>query len=100
MPRISIAVSEEEHKYYQTIESIRANPNNEVYKNQLQITGQKVIDDLNNLYDGIEEQEATFQKSLTEDVGQINSKLEQIQKINLKIKQLFFQKRTVKLVTM
>lgn len=83
-------LSSDLNKYYQTIESIRANPNNEVYKNQLQITGQKVIDDLNNLYDGIEEQEATFQKSLTEDVGQINSKLEQIQRINLKIKEQGF----------
>ncbi|ADG94521.1 protein of unknown function DUF1078 domain protein [Arcobacter nitrofigilis DSM 7299] len=73
-------------KYFQTMESIRANPNNEVYKNQLKITGQKVVDDLNNLYDGIENQEAVFQQSLTEDVNQINSKLEQIQNINLEIK--------------
>ena len=76
--------------YFQSIESLRANPNNEVYKNQLELSGQLIVDDLNRLYDGIEEQEKLFQNELDTSIDDINFMLNDISAINKKINEQGF----------
>jgi flagellar hook-associated protein 1 FlgK len=77
-------------KYFQTIESLRANPNNEVYKNELKISGQLIVDDLNRLYEGVEDQEKVFQKALETNIEDVNRMLNDIGKINKKINEQGF----------
>lgn len=77
-------------KYFQTIESLRANPNNEVYKNELKISGQLIVDDLNRLYEGVEDQEKVFQQALETNIDDVNRMLNDIGKINKKINEQGF----------
>lgn len=72
-------------RYYQTIESARANPTNEVYKNELRLNGQMIVDDIQRLYTEIEAQEDLAKKALEQDIGEINNILEDIASVNDKI---------------
>ena len=69
-------------RYYQSIENLRSNPNNEVYKNELKLHGQMIVDDLKRLYEGIEDQERLAKSSLESDVREVNRILKDIGEIN------------------
>ncbi|WP_428027119.1 FlgK family flagellar hook-associated protein [Arcobacter sp.] len=77
-------------KYFQSIESLRANPNNEVYKNDLKLSGQLIVDGLNRLYEGIEDQEKVFQQALEANINDVNLMLNDIGNINRKINEQGF----------
>lgn len=72
-------------RYYQTIESARANPTNEVYKNELRLNGQMIVDDIQRLYTEIEAQEDLAKNALEQDVEEINDILKDIATVNDKI---------------
>lgn len=72
-------------RYYQTIESLRANPENEVYKSELSLNGQQIVDDLQSLYADIEDQEELAMDALNQYVKEINNILSDIAEVNDKI---------------
>ena len=72
-------------RYFQTIESARANPTNEIYKNELRLNGQMIVEDIQRLYSEIESQEELATKALEQDVIEINTILEDIATVNDKI---------------
>lgn len=73
------------NRYYQTIESARANPNNEIYKNELALNGQAIVDDIQRLYGEIQSQEDLSKKALDQNVSEINNILNDIATVNGKI---------------
>ena len=77
-------------RYFQTIESLRANPNNEIYKNELRKDGQILVDDLKRLYADIEEEEALAKKAFNSNVDQINEITNDIATLNQQIKEQGF----------
>ena len=83
-------LSSELDRFFQAIESLRANPNNEVYKNELKLSGQNIVDNLNRLYTGLEEQEQVFENQLNANIDDINSMLKDIATINKKINEQGF----------
>lgn len=73
-------------RYFQSIESLRSHPDNEIYKNQLKLNGQQLVDDINRIYDDLESQEILAKTSLKQNVNEINGILEDIATVNDKIK--------------
>jgi flagellar hook-associated protein 1 FlgK len=71
--------------YYQSIENLRADPNNEIYKDDLKNKGNVLVDDLQTLYAGIEDREKTTTNSMSDDVDNINSILNDIGNVNQQI---------------
>ena len=50
------------NRYYQSVENLRANPSSQVYKTALQNQGQILVGSLQNLYSGVETQQANEKK--------------------------------------
>ncbi len=72
-------------KYFQSIEELRASPNNSIYRSNVANTGQILVDDLKTLYTNIEEKEKVVSNTLDDSVSEINSILRDIGTINQKI---------------
>ena len=73
------------NRYYQSVENLRANPSSQVYKTALQNQGQILVGSLQNLYSGVETQQANEKKGLYANVDGVNSILKEIGSINEKI---------------
>ena len=73
------------NRYYQSVENLRANPSSQVYKTALQNQGQILVGSLQNLYSGVEKQQANEKKELYANVDGVNSILKEIGSINEKI---------------
>ena len=73
------------NRYYQSVENLRANPSSQVYKTALQNQGQILVGSLQNLYSGVEKQQANEKKELYSNVDGVNSILKEIGSINEKI---------------
>ena len=72
-------------RYFQTIENLRANPNSEIYKNELKLNGQIIVDDLKRIYEDINAQEELSTQALNQNVNEINNLLEDIASVNEQI---------------
>ena len=72
-------------RYFQSVESLRANPENEVYKNELKLNAQQLVDDLKRLYDDMDSQEILAKNSLETSVSDMNQILKDIASVNDKI---------------
>ena len=73
------------NRYYQSVENLRANPSSQVYKTALQNQGQILVGSLQNLYSGVETQQANEKKGLYANVDGVNNILKEIGSINEKI---------------
>ncbi|MDD4329711.1 MAG: flagellar hook-associated protein FlgK [Aliarcobacter sp.] len=73
------------NRYYQSVENLRANPSSQVYKTALQNQGKILVESLQNLYSGVETQQANEKKGLYANVDGVNSILKEIGSINEKI---------------
>ena len=73
------------NRYYQSVENLRANPSSQVYKTALQNQGQILVGSLQNLYSGVEKQQANEKKELYANVDGVNNILKEIGSINEKI---------------
>ncbi|MFA6740075.1 MAG: flagellar hook-associated protein FlgK [Arcobacteraceae bacterium] len=73
------------NRYYQSVENLRANPSSQVYKTALQNQGKILVESLQNLYSGVEKQQANEKKELYANVDGVNSILKEIGSINEKI---------------
>ena len=69
-------------RYFQSIEDLRSNPSNEIYKNNLRNQGQILVDDLQTLYSDIESREVIALNNVDDYVIEINSILQDIGNIN------------------
>lgn len=70
------------NRYFQAMEDLRSDPNNEIYKNNLSNQANIIVEDLQNLYKGIEDIEKSATIALSDDVELINGILTDIGKIN------------------
>ena len=71
--------------YYQAVENLRADPYNEIYKDDLKNKGNILVDDLQTLYAGIEDREKATANFVQDDVGEINGILNDIGNVNQQI---------------
>ncbi|MDD2698298.1 MAG: flagellar basal body rod C-terminal domain-containing protein [Arcobacteraceae bacterium] len=71
--------------YFQSIEDLRANPYNEIYRTNLINQGNMLVDGLQSLYSGIEERETISKNAAYDSVDEINSILQDIGKVNQQI---------------
>ena len=69
-------------RYFQALEDLRANPNSEIYKNNVRNAGQAVVDDLKTLYSDIESREVIAQNTISDNVKELNSILTDIGSVN------------------
>ncbi len=74
-------------RYFQSIEDLRANPYDNIAKNNFNNQAQIVVDDLKNLYDGIEDREKVARSSLDDTVDIINGLIGDIGKVNEQMQQ-------------
>jgi len=72
-------------KYFQSIEDLRASPNNAIYRSNIANSGQIIVDDLKTLYANIEAKEHVVSNTLNDSVAEINSLLRDIGTVNQKI---------------
>ena len=72
-------------KYFQSIEDLRANPFNEIYRSNLSNSGEVLVDDLKTLYSDLDKVESIANKSLKDSLDDVNSLLRDIGKVNKQI---------------
>lgn len=70
------------NRYFKSVENMRSNPSNEVYKNSMKSEGKNLVDSLQRLYEGIEKQEELAKNALGDDLKTVNKILQDIGKIN------------------
>ena len=73
------------NKYFQSIEDLRASPNNAIYKSNVSNSGEILVNDLKTLYEDIQAKEKVVKNTLDDSVNEINSLLRDIGTINQKI---------------
>ncbi|QOG12389.1 flagellar hook-associated protein FlgK [Arcobacter sp. FWKO B] len=81
----SSGLSSDLDRFFQAIEELRANPYNEIAKNNLINTSNVLVDDLKNIYSGIEDRELATKNEIYEDVNKINQILHDIGALNEQI---------------
>ncbi|MEA1914579.1 MAG: flagellar basal body rod C-terminal domain-containing protein [Campylobacterota bacterium] len=69
-------------RYFQAIEDLRANPYDSISRNNFENQAQILVDDLKNLYQGIEDRELVSRNSLDDSVDIVNGILGDIGKVN------------------
>jgi flagellar hook-associated protein 1 FlgK len=69
-------------RYFQSIEDLRANPNDSIAKNNFTNQAQILVDDLKNLYANIEDREKVTRNTLDDTVDTVNGLLNDIAKVN------------------
>ncbi len=73
------------NRYFQSLENLRTDPSNEIYRNDLRNTGQTLVDDMKNLYDDIEDREQVSKANLDDHVTEVNTLLKDIGSVNTTI---------------
>jgi len=74
-------------RYFQAVENLKADPNNEIYKDNLKNQANLIVEDLKTLYQGIEDIQKVATSTIKDDVDIINGILADIGSINEKIGQ-------------
>jgi flagellar hook-associated protein 1 FlgK len=72
-------------RLFQAIEDLRANPNNEIARNHLLNTSAVLVDDIKNVYTGIQDKEQATKNEIYENVDRINEILQDIGSLNEQI---------------
>ena len=72
-------------RYFQALEDLRANPSNEIYKNNLRNVGTIIVDDLQTLYSDIEGREIVAKNTVYDNVEELNSVLNDIGEVNYQL---------------
>ena len=72
-------------RYFQSVENLRSDPSNEVYRNDLRNTGTAIVDDLKILYSDIEKKEASILNTIKDDILELNATLVDIGIVNKKL---------------
>ncbi|MDY0327084.1 MAG: flagellar hook-associated protein FlgK [Arcobacteraceae bacterium] len=72
-------------RFFQAIEDLRANPYNEISKNHLINSSSIMVDDLKNIYSGIQDKEEATKNEIYENVDRINQILQDIGSLNEQI---------------
>lgn len=72
-------------RYFQSVESLRTNPHSEVYRSYMKSQGSVLVDTLQNLYKSVQKQQEIERTELDTDVKKVNSILQEIADINVKI---------------
>ncbi|MEJ5167673.1 MAG: flagellar basal body rod C-terminal domain-containing protein [Arcobacteraceae bacterium] len=71
--------------FFQAIEDLRANPNNEIARNHLLNTSKILVDDMKNIYTGIQDKEQATKNEVYANVDRINEILQDIGSLNEQI---------------
>lgn len=69
-------------RYFQSVENLRSNPHNEIYKNDVVTQASVLVTDLQNLYSGIEDIQSREKLNLKDDVDRVNGIIKEIADIN------------------
>ncbi len=69
-------------RYFQSLENLRASPDNEIYKNDLRNSGQILVNDLKTIYEDIEAREVGTKNNVVENVKELNAILNDIGEVN------------------
>ncbi len=77
--------------FFQAIEDLRANPNNEIARNHLLNTSKILVDDMKNIYTGIEDKAQATKNEIYENVNRINEILQDIGSLNEQINKRLVQ---------
>ena len=77
------------NRYFQSVESLRTNPNSEVYRSDMKTQGSVIVEDLQNLYSSIEKQAQIEKTELKTDVNKVNQILKEIADVNVKIEKYY-----------
>jgi flagellar hook-associated protein 1 FlgK len=75
-------LSSELNMFFQSIENLRSDPTNSIYKNDVSTNGSNLVDTISNLYEDLEREQSTTKTTLYQDVEHINSILSQIGSLN------------------
>jgi len=75
------------NRYFQSMENLRSDPNNEINKNNVENNAKILVENIQNLYSGIESLEQASINTVKDDVEIINGILADIGKINEQIGQ-------------
>ncbi len=75
-------ISADLDRYFQSLEDLRANPNSEIYKNNLRNAGTMLVEDLKVIYNNIEKREVITEQELDFGVQELNKILNDIGAIN------------------
>jgi flagellar hook-associated protein 1 FlgK len=75
------------NRYFQALENLRSDPTNEINKNNLQNNAEIIVENIQNLYNGIDELQSVSLNTVKNDVEIINGILADIGNINEKIGQ-------------
>lgn len=75
-------LSSELNMFFQSIENLRSDPTNSIYKNDVSTNGSNLVDTISNLYEDLEREQDTTKTTLYQDVEHINSILSQIGSLN------------------
>lgn len=73
------------NRYFQAVENLRTNPNSEIYRSALKTEGSNLVDNLQNMYSTIQEQQKSEKTELYANVDKVNDLLKQIGDVNEKI---------------
>lgn len=74
-------------RYFQSIENLRSNPKNQIYKNNVSEQSKILVQTLQTLYTGIEDKEVSSKNTVYDNIDTINGLLGDIGKINEQIGQ-------------
>ena len=77
------------NRYFQSVESLRTNPNSEVYRSDMKTQGSVIVEDLQNLYSSVEKQAQIEKTELKTDVNKVNQILKEIADVNVKIEKYY-----------
>lgn len=75
-------LTSELNRLFQSIENLRSDPTNSIYKNDLITNGSNIVDTISNIYSDLEREQDTTKTTLYQDVEVINSILNQIGSLN------------------
>jgi flagellar hook-associated protein FlgK len=73
------------NEYFNSIEDLRADPNNEIYKNNLSSAGKVLVSDLQGLYSDVEKKEKYILQDTNNTLDEVNNILNNIGDINKQI---------------
>jgi flagellar hook-associated protein 1 FlgK len=78
-------LSKDLDSFFQAIEDLRSNPYNDIYRTNLINKGNIIVDNLQTLYQGIEDRETISQSFITDHVAEVNGILHDIGAVNKQI---------------
>lgn len=72
-------------RYFNSLENLRSNPKNEIYKNDMKTQADILVEDMHNLYGSVERLQVAMKDKLYDDVIAINDLVEKIGDVNMRL---------------